>query len=74
MLIAESRGRIAHDFRVFFMGHRGSMEARYTTNKGVLPDVLLDEMRDAFVTIPRSTWTRQKAESYTGTKAGGARG
>ncbi len=48
LLIAESRGRIAHDFRVFLMGHRGSMEARYTTNKGVLPDVLLDEMREAF--------------------------
>ena len=48
LLIAESRGKIAHDFRVFFMGHRGSMEARYTTNKGLLPDILLDEMRDAF--------------------------
>jgi len=48
LLIAESRGRMAHDFRVFFMGHRGSMEARYTTNKGVLPDVLVSEMRDAF--------------------------
>ena len=30
------------------MGHKGSMEARYTTNKGVLPDVLLGEMREAF--------------------------
>ena len=48
LLIAESKGKIAHDFRVFFMGHKGTMEARYTTNKGVIPDVLLDEMRDAF--------------------------
>ena len=31
------------------MGHKGSMEARYTTNKGVLPDILLGEMRKAFV-------------------------
>jgi hypothetical protein len=48
LLIAEARGKIAHDFRVFFMGHKGSIEAKYTTNKGVLPDELLKEMRDAF--------------------------
>jgi hypothetical protein len=48
LLIAESRGKIAHDFRVFFMGHKGSIEAKYTTNKGILPKILLDEMRDAF--------------------------
>ena len=49
LLIAESKGRIAHDFRVFFMGHKGSMEARYTTNKGMLPDMLVREMRESFV-------------------------
>lgn len=48
LLIAESRGKIAHDFRVFFMGHRGSIESKYTTNKGILPKILTDEMRDAF--------------------------
>ena len=48
LLIAESRGKIAHDFRVFFMGHKGSMEAKYTTNKGILPDSLISEMKDAF--------------------------
>ena len=48
LLIAESKGKMVHDFRVFFMGHKGTMEARYTTNKGVIPDVLLDEMRDSF--------------------------
>ncbi|MGI0102572.1 MAG: site-specific integrase [Nitrosotalea sp.] len=48
LLMAESRGKIAHDFRVFFMGHKGSMEAKYTTNKGLLPDTLIQEMRDAF--------------------------
>lgn len=30
------------------MGHVGSIEARYTTNKGILPKILVDEMRDAF--------------------------
>ena len=48
LLIAESKGKIAHDFRVFFMGHKGTMESRYTTNKGLLPEVLMTEMRDAF--------------------------
>ncbi|MFN3653759.1 MAG: hypothetical protein ACK4TO_00335 [Candidatus Nitrosotenuis sp.] len=49
LMIAESRGKIAHDFRVFFMGHKGSMEARYTTNKGILPDALITEMKNAFL-------------------------
>ncbi len=48
LLIAEARGKIAHDFRVFFMGHKGSIEAKYTTNKGILPDDLVKEMREAF--------------------------
>src|SRR5256712_2842678 len=48
LLIAESRGKIAHDFRVFFMGHKGSIEARYTTQKSILPKTLTDEMREAF--------------------------
>lgn len=48
LLIAESRGKIAHDFRVFFMGHKGGIEGKYTTNKGVLPEVLVNEMKEAF--------------------------
>ncbi len=40
--------KLQHDFRVFFMGHKGSMEAKYTTNKGLLPDALIEEMRQAF--------------------------
>lgn len=48
LLIAESKGKIAHDFRVFFMGHKGTIESRYTTNKGILPVVLVNEMRNAF--------------------------
>ncbi len=48
LLIAESRGKIAHDFRVFFMGHKGSIEAKYTTNKSLLPTELANEMYEAF--------------------------
>ena len=48
LLLAESKGKLAHDFRVFWMGHTGSMEARYTTNKGRLPKELVAEMREAY--------------------------
>ena len=30
------------------MGHRGTIESRYTTNKGILPVVLVNEMSEAF--------------------------
>ena len=30
------------------MGHSGDMEARYTTNKGRLPEELIEDMRDAY--------------------------
>lgn len=48
LLLAESRGKLAHDYRVFWMGHKGSMEARYTTNKGRLPKELLEDMYGAY--------------------------
>ena len=48
LLMAESRGKVAHDFRVFWMGHKGSIEAKYTTNKGILPQTLVNEMREAY--------------------------
>ncbi|HEV2166991.1 MAG TPA: site-specific integrase [Thermoplasmata archaeon] len=48
LLLAESKGRLAHDYRAFWMGHKGSREARYTTNKGRLPQSLVDDMREAY--------------------------
>ena len=30
------------------MGHRGNIEARYTTNKGILSEILVKEMRQSF--------------------------
>ena len=48
LLLAESKGKLAHDYRVFWMGHKGSMEARYTTNKGRLPKELIEDMRAAY--------------------------
>jgi len=48
LLTAESRGKVAHDFRVYWMGHIGSIDARYTTNKRRLPTDLIEEMREAY--------------------------
>ena len=47
-MTAESRGKVAHDFRVYWMGHVGSIDARYTTNKRRLPPDLIEEMREAY--------------------------
>lgn len=48
MLLAESHGRVSHPYRMFFMGHKGDIEAIYTTNKGRLPKNLVEDMRMAF--------------------------
>jgi integrase len=48
LLLAESRGKMTHAYRAFFMGHVGDIEARYTTNKGRLPPDLIEDMRDAY--------------------------
>lgn len=46
--IAESKGLISHPWRQFFMGHKGDIEARYSTNKGRLPPDMIEEMRAAY--------------------------
>lgn len=48
MILAESKGLVSHPFLQFFMGHKGDMEARYSTNKGRLPQEMVDEMREAY--------------------------
>jgi len=48
LLIAENHGKVSHAYRQFFMGHKGDIEARYTTNKGRLPDALIEDMRRRF--------------------------
>jgi len=34
MIIAESKGKISHPYMQFIIGHKGDIEARYSTNKG----------------------------------------
>ncbi len=60
LLLAESKGKVAHDYRVFWMGHKGSMESRYTTNKGRLPQHFIEDMRQAY----------NRCEPFLGTVAG----
>jgi hypothetical protein len=49
LLVAENHGKISHAYRQFFMGHKGDIEARYTTNKGRLPEDLIEDMRRSFM-------------------------
>ena len=48
LLFAESKGNITHTYRQFFMGHKGDIEARYTTNKGKIPEHLIQDMCEAY--------------------------
>ena len=63
LLLAESKGKVAHDYRVFWMGHKGSMEARYTVNKGRLSPDMVCDMRDAYA----------RCEPFLSTISGGQR-
>jgi hypothetical protein len=47
LLVAENHGKISHAYRQFFMGHKGDIEARYTTNKGRLPPAVIEDMRQS---------------------------
>jgi len=48
LLIAENHGKISHPYRQYFMGHKGDIEAVYSTNKGILPDHVIDDMRKTY--------------------------
>jgi integrase len=48
LMLAESKGLVLRDYRQFWMGHKGDMEARYTTNKGRLPEGVVEDMRSAY--------------------------
>ncbi|SIM49522.1 site-specific integrase [Cuniculiplasma divulgatum] len=48
LMLAESKGFIMHDYRVFMMGHSGSMEHRYTLDKMLTSDTI-EDMRSSYV-------------------------
>jgi integrase len=48
LMLAESKGHVLRDYRQFWMGHKGDIENRYTTNKSRLPDEVIEDMREAY--------------------------
>ncbi len=48
LMLAESKGLVLRDYRKFWMGHRGDIENRYTTNKHRLPQSVIQDMREAY--------------------------
>ena len=47
-MLAESKGLLLRDYRQFWMGHKGGIENRYTTNKCKLPESVIEDMREAY--------------------------
>jgi site-specific recombinase XerD len=47
-IIAESKGKISHPYLQFMAGHKGDIESRYSTNKGVLPEEMIEGMRESY--------------------------
>ena len=48
LMLAESKGLVLRDYRQFWMGHKGDIENRYTTNKRQLPETVINDMRHAY--------------------------
>ncbi len=48
MIISESKGKISHPYLQFLMGHKGDIEARYSTNKSFLPPDMIEDMRKSY--------------------------
>jgi hypothetical protein len=48
LLLAESKVPVLRDYRQFWMGHKGDIENRYTTNKQKLPESVIEDMREAY--------------------------
>jgi hypothetical protein len=48
LIIAESKGKISHPYLQFIAGHKGDIEARYSTNKGSLTPDMIEGMRVAY--------------------------
>ena len=62
LLIAESKIGLPRDYRVFWMGHAGTMEAKYTTEKVIPPD-MLEDMREKYAKSLKFLQTENKGLS-----------
>jgi len=47
LIIAESKRKISHPYLQFIAGHKGDIESRYSTNKGILPEEMIEGMRNS---------------------------
>jgi hypothetical protein len=63
LMLAESKGLVLRDYRQFWMGHKGDIENRYTTNKSRLPDSVIDDMRQAYERSQEYLQTTKSAET-----------
>ncbi|MDG7044651.1 MAG: site-specific integrase [Nitrososphaerota archaeon] len=62
LLLAESKGLVARDYRTFWMGHVGDIENRYTTNRARLPDDMIEDMRQSYKRALKYLETNVKEE------------
>ena len=63
LMLAESKGLVLRDYRQFWMGHKGDIENRYTTNKRRLPDAVIDDMRQAYERSQEFLQTKEIAQA-----------
>jgi integrase len=63
LMLAESKGLVLRDYRQFWMGHKGDIENRYTTNKQRLPESVVEDMRAAYARSEEFLQTGVKEET-----------
>jgi hypothetical protein len=64
LMMAESDRIIIKDWRVYWMGHKGDIEATYTVRKGLPLDVI-EKMRNAYAEAAEKYLVTKKRESMT---------
>jgi site-specific recombinase XerD len=72
LMLAESKGKVIRDYREFWMGHKGDIENRYTTNKQKLPENVIEDMRESYresqeylqTTVPEATSEERLREAF----------
>jgi len=63
MMLAESKGRMLMDYRVFMMGHKGDIEHRYTLNRQRLPEPLLQDVWQHYAQSQKFLRTTSETDS-----------
>jgi hypothetical protein len=63
LMLAESKGLVLRDYRQFWMGHKGDIENRYTTNKQRLPESVVEDMRASYARSEEFLQTKMKEET-----------